>query len=114
MTGGLQAAAHAALAAYGLADAPFTEVSTSYNTVCRVDAPGGPLALRIGPHRSVHHPGAPAAERAFLDELTARGAAVPRVLPAADGDASVTVEVADLPGARVCMLLEWVPGRPGR
>jgi Ser/Thr protein kinase RdoA (MazF antagonist) len=114
MTGGLQAAARAALAAYGLADAPFTEVSTSYNTVCRVDGPRGPLALRIGPHRSVHHPGAPAAERAFLDDLAARGAVVPRVLPTADGAASVTVEVADLPGARVCMLLEWVPGRPVR
>lgn len=111
---GLHDAARAALAAYGLADARVTEISTSFNTVCRVEAPGGPFVLRIGPHRTVHRPGAAAAERAFLEDLTAQGARVPRVVPTDDGAASVTVEVPALPGARACMLLQWVPGDPVR
>lgn len=110
MPAGLHDAARAALSAYGLADAPFTEVSTSFNTVLRVDAPGGPHLLRVGPHRGVHRPGSAEAERDLLDHLASRGARVPRVLPTADGAASVTVEVPDLPGPRACMLLEWVPG----
>lgn len=114
MPGGLQEAVRAALAAYGLAGARVTEISTSYNTVCRIEAPGGPFVLRVGPHRTVHRPGAAAAERAFLEDLSAQGARVPRVVPADDGAASVTVEVPDLPGARACMLLRWVPGEPVR
>jgi Ser/Thr protein kinase RdoA (MazF antagonist) len=114
MTGGLEDAARAALAAYGLPDARVTEISTSFNTVCRVEAPGGPFVLRIGPHRTVHRPGAAEAERAFLEDLTVQGARVPRVVPTDDGAASVTVEVPDLPGARACMLLRWVPGEPVR
>lgn len=114
MPAGLHDAARAALSAYGLADAPFTEVSTSFNTVLRVDAPGGPHLLRVGPHRGVHRPGSAEAERDLLDHLASRGARVPRVLPTADGAASVTVEVPDLPGPRACMLLEWVPGEPVR
>ncbi|WP_225755675.1 phosphotransferase enzyme family protein [Actinotalea sp. Marseille-Q4924] len=114
MTGGLHAAARAALDAYGRANAPFVEISTSHNTVCRVDAPGGPFALRIAPHGTVHRPGAADAERALLDDLASRGVRAPRVVPTDDGAASVTVEVPDLPGARECMLLAWVPGVPVR
>lgn len=112
MTGGPHAAARAALHAYGLGDAPFAEVSTSHNTVYRVDAPEGRRALRVGPQRTVHRPGAAAAERALLDDLASRGAVVPRVVPTDDGAASVTVEVPELPGERACMLLTWVDGEP--
>lgn len=112
MPGGLHDAARAALRAYGLDDAPFTEVSTSFNTALRVEAPQGPRLLRVGPHRGVHRPGVAEAERDLLDLLASRGVRVPRVLPADDGAASVTVEVPDLPGPRCCMLLEWVPGEP--
>lgn len=114
MPAGLHDAARAALHAYGLDDAPFTEVSTSFNTVLRVGAPHGPRLLRVGPHRGVHRPGVAEAERDLLDHLASQGARVPRVLPTADGAASVTVQVPDLPGPRTCMLLEWVPGEPVR
>lgn len=113
-SGGLHDAARAALSAYGLADAPFTEISTSFNTVLRVDTPHGPRLLRVGPHRGVHRPGVAEAERDLLEMLASRGVRVPRVLPTDDGAASVTVEVPDLPGPRRCMLLEWVPGDPVR
>jgi Ser/Thr protein kinase RdoA (MazF antagonist) len=114
MPAGLHDAARAALRAYGLDGAPFAEVSTSFNTVLRVDTPHGPRLLRVGPHRGVHRPGVAEAERDLLGHLASRGARVPRVLPTADGAASVTVEVPDLPGPRTCMLLEWVPGQPVR
>lgn len=106
-----QLARHALLR-YGTADASLRLLATSYDTVYRVTWRGQRFVCRVSPPQVVHAPGVDEAELAWTTRMAAAGAAVPAVVPAADGAASVTVAVDGVPGPRTCMLLTWVPGRP--
>jgi Ser/Thr protein kinase RdoA (MazF antagonist) len=96
----------AALAAWGLADAPVRLISHRENRVYAVDLPGGGRAvLRL--HRAGYHATAALkSELAFMQALAAAGLEVPAPLPAADGRLLVEAD------GVACSLLSWVEGAP--
>jgi Ser/Thr protein kinase RdoA (MazF antagonist) len=88
-------------------------VSTGFNTVFRVETTtGSTYALRVSPNLRIHADGCELVEAAWVAALR-RGAhvAVPQVITARNGSAVVWAEVADVPGARSCVLFDWVRGR---
>lgn len=96
----------AALAAWGLADAPVRLLSHRENRVYAVALPGGGRAvLRL--HRQGYHD-LPAlrSELAFMAALAEAGVAVPAPVPAADGRLLVTGD------GLACDLLSWIEGEP--
>lgn len=106
--------ARAALADYGLTDAPIARLSHDYNTTFRVEAPHGRCVLRI---QSLIGAWAktPAQVRSELQWLAAlrrdTTLGVPAPVPTLGGE---LVAVATAPGVcepRVCSLVRWLPGR---
>jgi Ser/Thr protein kinase RdoA (MazF antagonist) len=85
----------------------------AFNTVFRVDAANGSsYALRVSPSLRIHADGCEVAEAAWLAALRRDvGLAVPQVIPARDGSVIVWVSTAGVPGARSCVLFEWVRGQ---
>ncbi|MFN6977736.1 MAG: phosphotransferase enzyme family protein [Gemmobacter sp.] len=98
--------AAAALAAWGLGDAPHRLVSHRENRVYAVDLPsGGRAALRL--HRAGYHDRAALlSELWFMNACADAGLPVPRSIAAADGRLLVAAAGND------CDLLTWLPGTP--
>lgn len=88
----------------------------SINTVLRVKSSDGfDGALRLGPQERIHAQGTEEVEIAWMRSLAADGvASPPRVIATRDGRVVVHHQRADVPGTRVCVLFDWVPGRPLR
>jgi Ser/Thr protein kinase RdoA (MazF antagonist) len=79
-----------ALALWGLEGCPVALVAARENQVFRVEAPDGPLALRL--HRPGYRSRAElASELAWMAALEGRGVKVPRPVPANDGSLCVAV-----------------------
>lgn len=91
-------------------------VARSFNTVLRVKSSDGfDGALRLGPQERIHAQGTEEVEIAWMRSLAADGvASPPRVIATRDGRVVVHHQRADVPGSRVCVLFDWVPGRPLR
>jgi Ser/Thr protein kinase RdoA (MazF antagonist) len=101
-----------ALSRYEIAIDRLALVATDTNTVYRVDGRDGRWMLRIGIAGAIEHPLPQVrAEMRVLEHLAAAGLAVPRPVPARDGSLVQEVVVDGIPGARRCVLLEWLPGR---
>jgi Ser/Thr protein kinase RdoA (MazF antagonist) len=96
----------AALAAWGLAEAPVRLLSHRENRVYAVDLPGGGRAVLRLHRQGYHAPAALKSELAFMSALAAAGVAVPAPIPTADG--ALLVEAAGL----AADLLSWVEGEP--
>lgn len=91
-------------------------VARSFNTVLRVRSSDGfDGALRLGPQERIHAQGTEEVEIAWMRSLAADGvASPPQVIAARDGRVVVHHQRVDVPGTRVCVLFDWVPGRPLR
>ena len=104
----LRALGRAALAAYGLEDAPLRLLQHEYNTTFRV---GGRLVLRVGRAQG-QTLAALASEAAWLRALAAEsGLVVPAPVAAGDGALAVTASAPGVPEPRACVVLRWVGGR---
>ena len=100
------AVAEGALGAYpGFGDAAVEAVAASFNTVFRVEpVVGAAAALRVGPVERIHPAGTELIEARWMRALRAdAGVPTPQVHDTAAGQPFV-------PGPRICMLFEWVPG----
>ncbi len=98
--------AAAALTRYRLGEHRVVRLADSFNTVFRVDAADASYALRVGPEHRVHPIDAVLTEARWTRQLAGHGLCVPRLVPAADGAASVQIK------GRECSVWNWVPGRP--
>ena len=112
----LRALALDALRKYDLDVERCAFVSTGFNTVFRVETTtGSTYALRVSPNLRIHADGCELVEAAWVAALRRdTNVAVPRVIAASDGSAVVWAEAAGVPGARSCVLFEWVRGQPLR
>ena len=110
---GPRAIAHAALERYDLDVVRCEPLTSSYNTVFRVDArDGSRYALRISPVRRVHRVGSDEVEASWLDALHRDNVVtVPRFVRTREGAAGVDVSTDDAPAPRRCALMTWVDGR---
>ena len=104
----LRALGRAALAAYGLGEAPMRLLQHEYNTTFRV---AGRFVLRVGraQGQTLAALGSEAAWLRALAEET--DLVVPAPVPARDGALAVSAIAPGVPGARACVLLRWVEGR---
>lgn len=99
------AALKQALRLWGLADRPCQLIAERENRVYRIEAPQGPVALRL------HRPGLRTlaelqSELDWMAALAAGGLTVPRPVPALDGRMVHTV------GTIIADVLTWLPGAP--
>jgi Ser/Thr protein kinase RdoA (MazF antagonist) len=103
-------AAHAALAAFGMASAQLKPISKTENAVFRVtDAAGAVFALRL--HRPGYHPRAALdSERLLTAMLAEKGLIVPTGQRATNGDWYVAAETPDPEGWRHAGLTVWHAG----
>ena len=81
------------------------------NVVYRVDTAAGPLALRVD-YMQDHSDENVEVELAWLEALADTDLDVARVVAAEDGRTSVYASTDGVPGARRCVLFEWIPGKP--
>ena len=104
----LRALGRAALAAYGLGEAPMRLLQHEYNTTFRV---AGRFVLRVGraQGQTLAALGSEAAWLRALAEET--DLVVPAPVPTRDGALAVSATAPGVPGARACVLLRWVEGR---
>lgn len=94
-----------ALAFWGLQDSPTTLIAARENRVYRVDAPGGPLVLRL--HRAGYRSRAElASELDWMAELSRQGVRVPEPIPTLQGDRCVEVN------GRLADILTFLDGQP--
>jgi len=105
--------ASAALQQFAVEVRRVTRAASSFNTIYRVDALGGPFALRIGPHLQIHTAGTARAEAAWQRSLGDDGIAVPDVVLTSSGEPMVLVDDAD-GQPRTCVLFSWIRGRSMR
>ena len=79
-----------ALAFWGLQDCPAALIAARENHVYRVDAPGGPLVLRL--HRAGYRSAVElASELDWMAELSRQGVRVPQPIPTLNGNRCVAV-----------------------
>lgn len=106
----LRPLAVAALRAWDLEVERVRLVTNGYNAIFRVDAVGGPFALRVNLPRRTD-----AELRAELDWLDALERAeavqVPVAVPTAAGERWAVAVAPGVPEPRRCVLFRWVPGR---
>jgi Ser/Thr protein kinase RdoA (MazF antagonist) len=90
-------------------------VAESFNTVFRVtSADGRRYALRVGAGQRIHPEGTEVAEVAWMVALDDAGACrVPAVVAADDGSIVIRAGAAGVPGARTCVVFDWITGRTG-
>jgi Ser/Thr protein kinase RdoA (MazF antagonist) len=112
----LRALALDALMEYELEVRRCSFVSTGFNTVFRVDTTNGDAyALRVSPSLRIHAEGCELVEGAWVAAIRdGTDVPTPRMIAARNGSLVVWVERDGVPGARSCVLFEWVPGRPLR
>ena len=104
----LRALGRAALAAYGLGEAPMRLLQHEYNTTFRV---AGRFVLRVGRPQG-QTLAALRSEAAWLRALAEEtDLVVPAPVPARDGALAVSATAPGVPGPRACVLLRWVEGR---
>ena len=85
----------------------------SFNTIFRVAGDGRAYALRISPAERIHAEGTEIVEASWMRELRAGGIICPpEVFDSLDGGPVVRQAHAGVPGARECMLFDWVEGVP--
>jgi Ser/Thr protein kinase RdoA (MazF antagonist) len=109
----LRATAEAALRRCGIEPAALRLLSSETNTVFRARAADGrAFVVRVGSVGLFGHTAAQArSETAWLAGLARSGAAAASVpVPGIDGDPVGSIEVPGVPGPRVCVVFEWVPG----
>ena len=102
----------AALLRYDVAPRRVRLFARSFNAIFRVTTDSAVYALRVGPALRVHPAGTAAVEAAWQRRLRRQGMYVPDVLANAGGE--LTTLVADGDESRVCVLFDWVAGRPLR
>jgi Ser/Thr protein kinase RdoA (MazF antagonist) len=109
----LRALALDALGAYDLEVARCAYVARAFNTVFRVDATSGAkYALRVSPELRIHADDCELVEAAWTRALRIEaGVATPRAVQASDSAVVVQATREGVPGARTCVLFEWVSGR---
>jgi Ser/Thr protein kinase RdoA (MazF antagonist) len=103
------AVARAALRSYDVAPRRVRLAARSFNSIFRVTTAAAVYALRVGSALQIHPAGTAAVEAAWHRRLRERGVYVPGVLANVNGE--LTTLVADVSGARVCVLFDWVAGR---
>jgi Ser/Thr protein kinase RdoA (MazF antagonist) len=100
-----------ALSSYGLDGARLTLLRHEHNATFRVDARGGPYALRIN-RPLVHTAATVSSEMAWLRALRHdTGLGVPEPVAARDGSLVVVARDPGVPEPRPCVLLRWIDGR---
>jgi Ser/Thr protein kinase RdoA (MazF antagonist) len=88
-------------------------VAESFNTVFRVVSDGRAYALRVGPAERIHAEGTEMVEARWMRELRNGGTVCPpTVYDSVDGGPVVRQGHAELRSERVCMLFDWLDGRP--
>lgn len=108
----LRALARSALEAFPITPLRLRLVGGFTNVIYRVDTEEGPYALRVDLHQD-HSDEDVAIELAWLDALGAETELdVAHPVRAVDGRSQVYAEGDGVPGARRCVLFEWIPGRP--
>lgn len=109
----LRATAGAALRRCGVEPASLRLLSSETNTVFRARAADGrAFVVRVGSTGLFEHDAGQArSETAWLTDLAGSGAAAASVpVPGNDGDPVGLIEVPGVPGPRVCVVFEWIPG----
>ena len=108
----LRSVAESALRRYGIIPDRLTLIATDTNTVYKVHGRGGPWMLRVAHAGAIEHPITQVrSEMQVLLHLSDSGIIVPRPVTAGDGSLVQVVETEGVPGARRCVLLEWLPGK---
>jgi Ser/Thr protein kinase RdoA (MazF antagonist) len=102
----------AALRSYDVAPQRVRLAARSFNSIFRVTTAAAVYALRIGSALPIHPEGTAGVEAAWHRRLREQGVHVPGVLANRAGE--LTTLVPDRSGPRVCVLFDWVPGRPLR
>jgi Ser/Thr protein kinase RdoA (MazF antagonist) len=100
------------LSRYGFEVRQISLLANDVNAVFRVDTTdGNKYALRIGTPRGCHGLDEIRSELAWLRELQQDPRlGVPHPVPAEDGSLVRTAEADGVPGARHCVVFDWVPG----
>jgi Ser/Thr protein kinase RdoA (MazF antagonist) len=104
-------AALEALRHYDVAPQRVRLAAESFNSVFRVTTASAVYALRVGSPLQIHPEGTSAVEAAWHQRLRQHGVNVPGVLANTDGELATWVGAHR---SRVCLLFEWVSGRPLR
>jgi Ser/Thr protein kinase RdoA (MazF antagonist) len=102
----------AALRGYDVAPQRVRLAARSFNSIFRVTTASAVYALRVGSALPIHPAGTAGVEAAWHSRLREQGAYVPDVLANRAGE--LTTLVPDQSGFRVCVLFDWVTGRPLR
>jgi Ser/Thr protein kinase RdoA (MazF antagonist) len=102
----------AALRRYAVAPQRVRLAARSFNSIFRVTTAAAVYALRVGSALPIHPAGTAGVEAAWHRRLREQGVHVPGVLANSGGE--LTTVVADASVPRVCVLFDWVPGRPLR
>jgi Ser/Thr protein kinase RdoA (MazF antagonist) len=105
-----------ALGRYDFDVARCSFVSTGFNTVFRIETTtGSTYALRVSPNLRIHADSCELVETAWVAALRHdTHVAVPEVITANDGSPVVWADAPGVPGARSCVLFDWVRGQPLR
>lgn len=108
----LRALTRSAIASYDLVPTRLRLVGGFTNVIYRVDTDGGPYAVRVDLHKD-HTDADVDVEVAWLDALAAEtDIDVCRIIRSREGSPYVYSGTAGVPGARRCVVQDWIPGVP--